>query len=232
MLRMSGAIPLLPLCLGTNLPFFFEGPRSRCYGHTAALRLIVQPCDEDDQFFRFSVKCSTGRMKLTGENRSTRGKLVPVPLCPPQIPHGPTRDGTRTSTVRDRRLTVWAMARPYLPLNKWKLVGAIVTRIQQRMSGGTRWHSTVRYLWNVSKFLPDYMTWHFLAFRWPCLWLLAALDLQVVLVTYPHISVKQPNICRNCAAISHLSVCLSLTKSTGLWSVQPRTSLETSRVIS
>jgi hypothetical protein len=28
-----------------------EGPRSRCYGRTAALRLIVQPCDEDDYFF-------------------------------------------------------------------------------------------------------------------------------------------------------------------------------------
>ena len=26
------------------LPFFYEGPRSRCYGHTAALRVIVQPC--------------------------------------------------------------------------------------------------------------------------------------------------------------------------------------------
>jgi hypothetical protein len=25
-----------------------EGPRSRCYGRTAALRLIVQPCDEDE----------------------------------------------------------------------------------------------------------------------------------------------------------------------------------------
>jgi hypothetical protein len=25
-----------------------EGPRSRYYGRTAALRLIVQPCDEDD----------------------------------------------------------------------------------------------------------------------------------------------------------------------------------------
>jgi hypothetical protein len=39
--------------------FFFggEGPRSRCYGRTAALRLIVQPCDEDeekdDQFLSF-----------------------------------------------------------------------------------------------------------------------------------------------------------------------------------
>jgi hypothetical protein len=25
-----------------------KGPRSRRYGRTAALRLIVQPCDEDD----------------------------------------------------------------------------------------------------------------------------------------------------------------------------------------
>jgi hypothetical protein len=36
--------------------FFFsgEGPRSRRYGRTAAMRLIVQPCDEDeddDYFF-------------------------------------------------------------------------------------------------------------------------------------------------------------------------------------
>jgi hypothetical protein len=26
-----------------------EGPRSRCYGRTTALRLFVQPCDEDEQ---------------------------------------------------------------------------------------------------------------------------------------------------------------------------------------
>jgi hypothetical protein len=40
-------------------PFIFcgEGPRSRFYGRTAALRLIVQPCDKDeekdDQFLSF-----------------------------------------------------------------------------------------------------------------------------------------------------------------------------------
>jgi hypothetical protein len=33
------------------LLFCGEGPRSRCYGRTEALRLIVQPCDEDDWFF-------------------------------------------------------------------------------------------------------------------------------------------------------------------------------------
>jgi hypothetical protein len=54
--------------------FFIEGPRSRCYGHTAALRLIVQPCDEDYVFSAFPLYWSTGGMKLTGENRSTRRK--------------------------------------------------------------------------------------------------------------------------------------------------------------
>jgi hypothetical protein len=41
------------------------------------------------------------------------GKPVPVPLCPPQIPHGLTRDRTLASAVRGRRLTAWAMARPF-----------------------------------------------------------------------------------------------------------------------
>jgi hypothetical protein len=39
----------------TVLSFFGEGPRSRCYGLTAALRLIVQSCDEDDSFFVFII---------------------------------------------------------------------------------------------------------------------------------------------------------------------------------
>jgi hypothetical protein len=41
-------------------PYFFfsgEGPRSRLYGRTAAMRLVVQPYDEDeddDYFLSFS----------------------------------------------------------------------------------------------------------------------------------------------------------------------------------
>jgi hypothetical protein len=31
-----------------KLFFFCEGLRSRCYGNTAALRFIVQPCDEEE----------------------------------------------------------------------------------------------------------------------------------------------------------------------------------------
>jgi hypothetical protein len=34
-----------------------------------------------------------------------------VPLCPPQIPHGLTRDRTQASVVKGRRLTAWDMAR-------------------------------------------------------------------------------------------------------------------------
>jgi hypothetical protein len=47
-----------------------------------------------------------GKPKYSGQ------KPVPVPLCPPQIPHGLTRDWTRASAVGGRRLTAWAMARP------------------------------------------------------------------------------------------------------------------------
>jgi hypothetical protein len=31
--------------------FSGEGPRSRRYGHTAAMKLIAQPYDEDDDYF-------------------------------------------------------------------------------------------------------------------------------------------------------------------------------------
>jgi hypothetical protein len=58
-----------------SFPIIFcgEGPRSRGYEPTAALELIVQPCGEDDSFFRFSVSWSTDSVKLTGESRSTPG---------------------------------------------------------------------------------------------------------------------------------------------------------------
>ena len=47
-----------------------------------------------------------GKTKVLGE------EPVPVPHCPPQIPHGLTWDRTRTSAVGGWRLTAWAMARP------------------------------------------------------------------------------------------------------------------------
>jgi hypothetical protein len=47
-----------------------------------------------------------------GETEELGEKSVPVPLCPPQTPHGLTRARTLASAVRDRRLTTWAMVRP------------------------------------------------------------------------------------------------------------------------
>jgi hypothetical protein len=44
-----------------------------------------------------------------------------VPLCPPQIPHGRTRDQTRASAVGGRRLTTWAMARPLVHRVTWQM---------------------------------------------------------------------------------------------------------------
>jgi hypothetical protein len=59
----------------------FLRPRSRSYGRTAALRLIVQPCDEDeekdDQFFLFFQvtehrwnEIDRGKPKYSGKNLS------------------------------------------------------------------------------------------------------------------------------------------------------------------
>jgi hypothetical protein len=87
---------------------FLEGPRSRSYGRTAALRLTVQPCDEDEEkyYYFFSLlqvmehrwnEIDRGKPKYSGE------KPVPVPLCPPQIPRGLTQDRTRAPAVRGRR---------------------------------------------------------------------------------------------------------------------------------
>jgi hypothetical protein len=44
-----------------------------------------------------------------GKTEELGEKPVPVPLCPPQVPHGLTR----ASTARGQQLTNWAMARSY-----------------------------------------------------------------------------------------------------------------------
>jgi hypothetical protein len=49
-------------------------------------------------------------------------KPVPVLLCPPQIPRGPSRDRTRTSTVKGQRLRAWLMTRPFdVPYIKFQI---------------------------------------------------------------------------------------------------------------
>jgi hypothetical protein len=78
-----------------------------------SLWLIVQPCDQDDDILSvFPFNGAPVELIWQGKTAVLEEKPVPVPLCPPQIPHGSTRDGTRASPVWGRRLTAWAMARP------------------------------------------------------------------------------------------------------------------------
>jgi hypothetical protein len=67
---------------------------------TAAIYCPVVPAPgdcEDGELF--------GGMKIGRENRSTRRKPAPVPLCPPQFSLDQTRNRTWAATVGRQRLT-------------------------------------------------------------------------------------------------------------------------------
>jgi hypothetical protein len=94
----------------TYLSFFTEGPRSRCYRRTAALKAYCPNLWWRWSFFRFSILTEhrwnenwQGKTEVLGE------KPVPVPFSPPQIPHGPT-PGLRGEMPATNRLS---HRRPY-----------------------------------------------------------------------------------------------------------------------
>jgi hypothetical protein len=59
---------------------------------TTGLLYQLQMIDDDN--------CGAiGGMIFGRENRSTRWKPAPVPLCPPQIPHDQTRDRTPVAVI-------------------------------------------------------------------------------------------------------------------------------------
>jgi hypothetical protein len=70
-----------------------------------------------------------GKTEVLGE------KPVPVPLCPPQIPHGLTRDRTQASTVRGRRLSTWTMARPNFEFSDTCLCSPVYWQTCRRVLG-------------------------------------------------------------------------------------------------
>ena len=84
--------------------FFLEGPRSRWYGRIAAWRLIMQPCDEDDEVFSL-LPCIGAPVEWIwqGETKVLGEKPVQVPLCP-QIPHG-SNTGLRGERLATNRLS-------------------------------------------------------------------------------------------------------------------------------
>jgi hypothetical protein len=95
-------------------------------------RLIVQPCEmmKIMRFFLlFHFNGAPVEWDWQGKTEVNGQKSVPVPLYPPEIPHGPTRDRTRTSALRGLRLTAWAMARPKMRLVD-QLLGYLTTPSQ------------------------------------------------------------------------------------------------------
>jgi hypothetical protein len=93
--------------------FSGEGPRSRRYGRNAALRLIVQPYNEEWRWLLFFVPFLVMEHRWNetdrGKPKNSGKKPVPVPLCPPQIPHGLTpgsNPGLRGGRSAANRLSI------------------------------------------------------------------------------------------------------------------------------
>jgi hypothetical protein len=80
--------------------------------HSSFEGLLCNPVMKMKFFSAFLFNGAPVEWNWHGKTEVLGEKPVPVPLCPPQIPHGPTRDWTPASAVRGRRLTAWAMARP------------------------------------------------------------------------------------------------------------------------
>jgi hypothetical protein len=59
-----------------------------------------------------------GGMKIGRGNQSVRRKPIPLPLCPPWIPHYLTRAWTRAAAMGSQWLTAWAMARSFILVRK------------------------------------------------------------------------------------------------------------------
>jgi hypothetical protein len=81
---------------------------------------------------------SHGGMILAEENEELREKPVPVPLCPPWIPHGLTGSWTQASIMGGHRLTAWAMAWLY-----------VLRADSDCTLSQTKWHSSMFHHKNI-----------------------------------------------------------------------------------
>jgi hypothetical protein len=78
-----------------------------------------------------------------GKTKELGEKPVPMPLCPPQIPHG----FTRASMVRGRWLTTWAMAWP-LVVGLLSCLCPVTMMTGPPDSEGVQWWLSVNILMN------------------------------------------------------------------------------------
>jgi hypothetical protein len=98
-----------------NYVFFcvVKGPEVDALNAQQLWGLLCNPVMKIIIFFIFASNGASVEWNSQGETEVLGGeKPVPVLHRQPQIPNGLTRDRTRASVVRARRLTAWAMARP------------------------------------------------------------------------------------------------------------------------
>jgi hypothetical protein len=69
-------------------------------GTAANTGILYQP-----QMIDYGACGAIGGMKIGSENRSTRRKPAPVPLCPPQVPHDLTQARMQATVVGSQQLT-------------------------------------------------------------------------------------------------------------------------------
>jgi hypothetical protein len=164
---VSLLLPTRAVCLF----FCGEGPRSRSYGRTAALKAYCATqwgrwWERWLVLFIFPSNGAPVEWNWQGKTEVLGERPVPVPLCPPQMPHGLTWDRTRASAVGGRRLTARAMARAYRVLlfsNKfcWWLVKQVVL-----------WLSPIYGRWD--NYLPQHCVFcckQLLTLIWVSVWL-------------------------------------------------------------
>jgi hypothetical protein len=105
---------------------YWRAPQQMLRSHRSLEGLLCKPVMKVKYFSAFPFNGVLMEWNGQGKTEVFGEKPVPLQLCPPQIPHGLTRDRTWASAVRDRRLTAQSMARPTsaLEVSGWLIAPA------------------------------------------------------------------------------------------------------------
>jgi hypothetical protein len=98
----------IPIIRAQLSPFFWRAPQHMLRTHRSLKASYATVWWRWLVFFVFPCNGASVEWNWLGKTEALGEKPVPESLCPPQISHGLTRDRTRVSAVRGRRLTAWA----------------------------------------------------------------------------------------------------------------------------
>ena len=94
----SGRLGARLLCTKSENSLMGEANQTTCWKLKDDLQVFFYVC--------YLTRLSTAKIIALG------GKPVPIPLRPPQIPHGLARYRNQASVVKEHQLTDWAIAQP------------------------------------------------------------------------------------------------------------------------